>query len=400
MTEDSKKTVFRRAVGPQQEEIKKKYLVGNTPPYLGKPYELNKDSTTIGRVEERDLFIASDMISRQHATIVRKDEEFSIQDNGSSNGTFLNNTQIEPNKEYKLQHRDIIKFDAYEFIFIDSTRADLWETLKPLSREGARIITVYSPKGGTGLTSIAVNLASALSAGGKKKVAVADFNFSFGDVLTFSSGKPGPCIADLLRETEITSETIEKYILKGPGYSILAAPNKPEEAELANDWALKTPDKLQKILWSLEAKHDFVIVDLKNQMDDITITTWEISNMILLVGRPEIGHLFALKKVIGIMDKLKYPESKVKLLINTADREGAPSKDDIKAILKRDFIQLPNSPTDAIRTSQGGKAYYVDVPDCPLSKAIGNLARNIRGEEIAIEGHAGIFGKLKSLLGF
>ncbi|MBF0409118.1 MAG: FHA domain-containing protein [Candidatus Riflebacteria bacterium] len=400
MSEEAKKTVFRKAVPTQQEDIKKKYLVGNTPPFLGKPFDLSKDSYSIGRVEERDLCIPSDMVSRHHATILQKAGDFFIIDNDSSNGSFLNNEHIEPNKEYKLQHRDIIKFDTYEFIFVDSTRADLWETLKPLSREGAQIITLYSPKGGTGLTSMAVNLAAALSMGGKKKVAVADFNFTFGDVLTYSSAKPALTVADVLRETDINGENIEKYLIKTPNYSLLSAPNKLEDSELATEWALKTPDKLQKILWSLESKHDFVIVDLKNQIDDITITTWEVSNLILLVGRPEIGHLFALRKIISIMDKLKFPESKVKLVINAADREGSPSKDDIQAVLKRNFAQIPNAPSEAIKTSQGGKLYFVDSPDTPISQEINNLSKSIRGEEIAASTKGGIFGKLKSLLGF
>jgi hypothetical protein len=48
MSDESKKTVFRRVVVP--EELKKKFLVGNTPPFLGKPVELPVGSAfTIGR---------------------------------------------------------------------------------------------------------------------------------------------------------------------------------------------------------------------------------------------------------------------------------------------------------------------------------------------------------------
>ncbi|MBF0501073.1 MAG: FHA domain-containing protein [Candidatus Riflebacteria bacterium] len=399
MADESKKTIFRKAVVQAVEEEKKKYLVGNTPPYLGKPFELAKASYSIGREEGRELVLASDMISRLHATITREGDVFFIEDNSSSNGTFLNNAQIESAKKIKLNHKDILKFDTFEFIFVDSARSDLWETLKPLSRTGAQIIGLYSPKGGTGLTSTAVNLAHALSTAGKK-VVIADFNFAFGDVLTYSNGKVGLSSCELMREPEITGDMIDKFLRPGQGYSYIAAPSKTEEAELVNDWAMKKPELVQKLLWSLESKHDFVIVDLKNQIDDVVLTVWEASNLILLFGKPEIGHMLALKKILAIMDKLKYPESKVKLLISRLEREGGLTGDEIKGFLKRDFLSLPDAPKEAIMTTQGGKLYVMENPGSPLSNGISNLARNIRGEEIVAAVEGGIFGKLRSMLGF
>ncbi|MFZ2956628.1 MAG: FHA domain-containing protein [Candidatus Ozemobacteraceae bacterium] len=399
MADESKKTIFRKAVVAQVDEEKKKYLVGNTPPYLGKPFELAKAAYTIGREEGRDLVLASEMISRLHATIFRQADVFFIEDNNSSNGTFLNGSLIESAKQVKLNHKDILKFDTFEFIFVDSACSDLWETLKPLSRTGAQIISLYSPKGGTGLTSTAVNLAHALGMNGKT-VAIADFNFAFGDVLTYSSGKVGLSLCEVMREPEVTGEQIGKYLHKCPGYSYLAAPAKTEESELVNDWALKKPELVQKLLWSLEAKHDFVIVDLKNQIDDVTLTVWEISNVILLFGRPEIGHMLALRKILAIMDKLKYPESKVKLLISRLEREGALSGPEIKGFLKRDFFSLPDAPKEAIVTTQSGKLYMTEYADSALAKGVNNLARNIRGEEMIAAVEGGIFGKLRSMLGF
>lgn len=399
MSDESKKTVFRRAVVQPQEQVKKRYLVGNTPPYLGKPFELNKELVTIGREEGRDILIASEMVSRLHAKLTLQDDLWSIEDNGSANGTLLNNQMLEANKPYKMTHKDILKFDAFEFIFIDSSREDLWETLKPLNRAGAQIISLYSPKGGTGLTSTAVNLAHALAKNGKK-VAIADFNFAFGDVLTYSSGKPGLSICDLMREPQITGEMIEKFLQKAPTYNFLAAPTKTEEAELVNDWGSKNPDKIQKVLWSLEAKHDFVIVDLKNQIDDIVLTVWELSNTILLFARPEIGHMLAVKKILAVMDQLKYPESKVKILMTRMEREGALNTDEIKGFLKRDFLALPDAPKEAISTTQGGRLFVTEQAGSPLANGVENLARSIRGEETVATVEGGVFGKLKSLLGF
>ncbi|HNW36516.1 MAG TPA: FHA domain-containing protein [Candidatus Ozemobacteraceae bacterium] len=391
MADESKKTVFRKIVVPDEE--KKKYLVGNTPPFLGKPYELSRDDLTIGREEGRSIQIPSDMVSRLHATICFKDGSYFIVDNESSNGTFLNNTQVLPKTPIQLNHKDVIKFDTYEFIFIDSARADLWETLKPLNRSGAQIVTFYSPKGGTGLSSIACNIAFAMAQNTKKKVAVADFNLRFGDVLTYLGGKPGLGIHELIQEPNITGENIGKYLHVGPSFDYLTAPVKTEYAELVK------AEHVKKILWSLEANHDFVFVDCKNEIDDVSITTWELSNLIYVVALPEIGQMLALKKVLDIMSQLKYPETKVKVLINRMGRPGTLSAEEIKAIIKRDFISLPFAPEDAVMTSHSGQLYVKDRSASPLAQGVIAIQRSICGEE-AIVKDGGIFGKLRAALGF
>lgn len=391
MAEGSKKTVFRRVVVPEAE--KKKYLVGNTPPFLGKPFELTSEDFTVGREEGRSLQIPSDMVSRLHATLCAKDGGYFIVDNESSNGTFVNNAMLTPMEPLQLNHKDIIKFDTYEFIFVDTACSDLWQTLKPISREGTQIISFYSPKGGTGLTSITLNLAAHLAETSGKNVAIADFNLRFGDTLTFSNGKPGLSIHELIQEVDITGENIVRFLHKGAGYSFLPIPLKLEYAELVK------ADHVKKILWSLEAKNDYVLVDLKNEIDDVSITSWELSNLIILVGRPEIGHILALKKILDVMSQFKYPESKVRILINGVGRENTMNPEEIKQSLKRDFITLPDAPQDAVLTSNLGQLFIKERPSCNLSVALKNLEREIRGEA-SVSAQGGIFAKLKSILGF
>lgn len=390
MADESKKTVFRKIVVPDEE--KKKYLVGNTPPFLGKPYELTREDLTIGREEGRSIQIPSDMVSRLHASICLKDGLYYIVDNDSSNGTFMNGKQVAANTPVQLNHKDIVKFDIYEFIFIDSGRSDLAETLKPLNKSGAQVITFYSPKGGSGLTSIVCNMAYAMAANAKK-VAVADFNLRFGDVQTYLVGKPGPGIHELIQEQNITGEIIAKYLRPGPGFGYLTAPIKTEYAELVK------AEHVKKILWALEANHDFIFVDLKNEIDDVSLTTWEESHQIFLVAQPEIGQMLALKKILDIMAQLKYPETKVKVLINRLGRPGTLSAEEIKTIIRRDFLSLPFAPEDAVLTSHGGKLYAREKASGPLAQGLMNIQRSLSGEEQATE-ERGIFSKLRAVLGF
>jgi len=389
MNEDSKKTVFRKVIVP--EELKKKFLVGNTPPYLGKPFEIPSGiDFTIGREEERTLQLASDMVSRLHAILKSGDGKCILTDKGSSNGTFLNSEQIPEETSITLNHKDIIKFDTFEFIYIDTSYGDLWHTLKPLSREGSQIVSFYSPKGGTGITSIVVNLAGLLSKEGNK-VVVVDLDLRFGDITAFVSGKPAATINELIKEQEITSENIKKYLSKAQGFDYLQAPKRTELAELVS------ANHVKSILWSLQVDYDFVLVDLKSEIDDISITSWELSNIVYIVANPEVGHMLATKKIIEIMNKFKFPESKVKVLINKIGREGTIDKEGAKAFLKRDVVTLPYAPNDAVITSNQGKL-IAEQTSGALANGYKNLQKIIVGEEV-IKEEGGVFAKLKSILG-
>ena len=392
MSDESKKTVFRKVIIP--DEMKKKFLVGNSAPYLGKPIELPAGSSfTIGREDGRTLQLPSDMVSRLHATVETREGKVVLIDQDSSNGTYLNGEKITALDAYVLTHKDVIKFDTFEFIFVDTAVGDIWQTLKPLSREGSQIVSFYSPKGGTGISSIIVNLAHILSKKSEMRVAVVDLDLRFGDILTFMNGKPGLTIMEAIRETEVTPENIGTYMLKGPDFDYLAAPKKSEHADIINAGHVKS------ILWSLQAKYDYVLVDLKSEIDDLTITAWELSNLIYLVALPEIGHLLAARRVIEIMNTFKYPETKFKMLINKMGRTGAISSEEVKAFLRKDITSLPYAPDDAIITSNGGKLLLDEKPSSPITQGLLSLSRLIVGEEVIAE-EGGIFSKLKSILGF
>lgn len=49
-------------------------------------------------------------VSRRHAVIVAKGERIAIKDNGSANGTRLNNYPLVPHQEYRLRHGDELTF--------------------------------------------------------------------------------------------------------------------------------------------------------------------------------------------------------------------------------------------------------------------------------------------------
>ena len=87
-----------------------------------KAHMLDERPKMIGRVSGKDtehmdyIVVNESTISRRHALIEYKDYSFWIIDQGSSNGTFINNDRI--NNEIRLKHGDKIRLHNYEFEFI------------------------------------------------------------------------------------------------------------------------------------------------------------------------------------------------------------------------------------------------------------------------------------------
>ena len=55
-----------------------------------------KRAIKIGKREDNDIVLQDSRVSRNHAVIVKEGEKFYIYDNGSTNGTYLNNKRLPP----------------------------------------------------------------------------------------------------------------------------------------------------------------------------------------------------------------------------------------------------------------------------------------------------------------
>jgi pSer/pThr/pTyr-binding forkhead associated (FHA) protein len=99
---------------------------------------LGKGKVVIGRVPDCDIKIDNPAISRRHAEIVCTEQGYTLNDMGSSNGTFLNG---EPVKEPKLlKPGDVINIAKFELQFQDSPRAEVEKVLGGMDMEATMMV--------------------------------------------------------------------------------------------------------------------------------------------------------------------------------------------------------------------------------------------------------------------
>jgi pSer/pThr/pTyr-binding forkhead associated (FHA) protein len=82
---------------------------------VGESFTLDGDRMTIGRRPDSDVFLDDVTVSRDHALIVRRGDEYHLDDLGSLNGTYVNRRRIE---SHHLADGDELQVGKYKLTFL------------------------------------------------------------------------------------------------------------------------------------------------------------------------------------------------------------------------------------------------------------------------------------------
>jgi pilus assembly protein CpaE len=190
-------------------------------------------------------------------------------------------------------------------------------SLTPKSdREPGQLVAVFSPKGGVGRTTIAVNFAVSAAADLGIKTVLVDGSFQFGDVGVLLNLNPkNKSIADLVPELDAGElESIDTFVINhSSGVRVLLAPPSPEMAETI------TPGGVRKILEALRMATDLVVVDCTANFSDTTLAILDAADVILTVLTLEITSIKNMRLFLEVANQLGYEGSKIKLILNRAD---------------------------------------------------------------------------------
>jgi pilus assembly protein CpaE len=182
------------------------------------------------------------------------------------------------------------------------------------SNEPGQVISVFSPKGGVGRTTVAVNLAVAMAEQGAS-VALMDASFQFGDVGVLLNMNPkNKSIADVLADVnngdiDAVDTTLVKHTT---GVDVLLAPPSPEMAELI------TADQIRAVIRRLAETHQNVVIDCWPLFQDPTLVLLDQSSLILVLVTLEITNIKNIRLFLGLADQLGYTD-KLRLVLNRAD---------------------------------------------------------------------------------
>jgi pilus assembly protein CpaE len=247
-------------------------------------------------------------------------------------------------------------------------------------REPGQVVAVFSPKGGVGRTTIAVNFAVAAAADLGLKTVLVDGSFQFGDVGVLLNLNPkNKSIADLVPEMEAGGEpeSIDTFVINhSSGVRVLLAPPSPEMAEMI------TPVGIRKILEALRATNDLVVVDCTANFSDTTLAILDLADVILTALTLEITSIKNMRLFLEVAKQLGYEGSKIKLILNRADSTLGIRVADVEHSIGRKVDHtIVSDGRSVVYALNRGVPFVLSNREAQVSQDILRLATAITGGE-------------------
>ena len=197
-------------------------------------------------------------------------------------------------------------------------------------KAAAPIIAVLGPKGGTGKTLIATNLAVAL-AQRDANVVLVDLDLQFGDIGLALGLSPERTMYDLMKAgPPFDHEKLDRHLIRhSSGVKVLIAPTRPDQASAVSI------DFLRDVYASLRTMCDAVIVDTPPGFTPEVIATIDVSGEVCMVGMLDSLSLKNTKLGLETLDLMGYDTDRVSLVLNRADSRVGITPDDVSTIVGR-----------------------------------------------------------------
>jgi pilus assembly protein CpaE len=197
-------------------------------------------------------------------------------------------------------------------------------------KASAPLVAVLGPKGGTGKTLIATNLAVAL-AQRDANVVLVDLDLQFGDIGLALGLSPERTMYDLMKAgPPFDHEKLDRHLIKhSSGVKVLIAPTRPDQASAVSI------EYLRDVYASLRTMCDAVIVDTPPGFTPEVIATIDVSAEICMVGMLDSLSLKNTKLGLETLDLMGYDTERVSFVLNRADSRVGITTDDVSTIVGR-----------------------------------------------------------------
>ena len=209
-------------------------------------------------------------------------------------------------------------------------RALLSRPHKLATGSNATQIAVYSTKGGSGRTTLALNLGAELGRRHPGEVLVVDLALPYNHIALLGNLSPSTCLARIGRAPEASFSALAwSAVLPHPaGFMALPATLRPEEAELV------TPDLLLRAMKVLAPQFRYIIFDLGVALDDCVLATLEMSDHLVLVATPELASMHDTRQLIELATRILHiPAGRVHTILNHRSPDSLMSRKVVEEVL-------------------------------------------------------------------
>jgi pilus assembly protein CpaE len=242
-------------------------------------------------------------------------------------------------------------------------------------KDEGQIIVVMSAKGGSGKTVTATNLAILLTRFEDKKVALVDADLQFGDVCLVLQLEPRFTLVNAAHELHhLDAQLLESLLTDHPsGLKVMAAPLEPAFADDISTESLIT------VVTLLRETYDYVIVDTASMLDELLLSLLEKADVILQVVDMDLPSVKNAKLALETLRLLKFPTSKVKLILNRSNAKARLDDKEIEGALKMSISAAIPSDGAVAASMNEGRPVVESAPKSRVAKGFESVAELIAG---------------------
>ena len=237
------------------------------------------------------------------------------------------------------------------------------------------LILVYSPKGGAGATTVAVNLAIALKEK-DKSIALVDGNLQFGDIAVFLNEQVRLSILDLApRADELDNEIVNEVMIEhaATGIKVMAAPTRPEYAENV------TGEQFAKVLKYLQRMFQYVIVDGSSTLTDVILAAMDVSDLVVLVTAQDIPSIKNARLYLDLADGLGVERRRILFVMNKYDKRIGITPEKVGDSFKHQIVAVfPVDERVVLPAVNRGIPFMMADRTTPIAKGVLSLAELVQ----------------------
>jgi pilus assembly protein CpaE len=239
------------------------------------------------------------------------------------------------------------------------------------ARAGSLMVTLFSPKGGVGRTTLAYNIAVAL--GQEHRVCLIDGSLQFSDLRgLLRVPAVAPSIVNLPTD-RIREQDLTDVMWRDPsGIDILLAPPRVEMAEMV------TTRDVEKVLSLLRQLYEYVIIDTRAALSDDVLVFLDAADLILQVLTYDSMAIRSLAMSSETFTAIGYPPAKLATVLNRADASGGFAKADVEQALGSSIdFEVVSDGRLVLSSNNEGVAFVSASPDAPIAHGIRAIAAAI-----------------------
>jgi pilus assembly protein CpaE len=215
-----------------------------------------------------------------------------------------------------------------------------------------RVISVFSPKGGVGTTTIATNLAVIAAERHPGTTLLVDLDLSFGQVASHLNLEPKQGLLELVRDEAALREAdlFRTYAIHhSSGLQVLTAPQTPGFSPLI------TGDHVEMILARALEAYEVVIVDAGANLDDRMLATFSRSDTVVVPVLPEIPALNAVHRLLDQLAETGSMGATTVFVLNNLFARELLKRTDIEGALGAPIsAELPYDPISYLKAVNEG----------------------------------------------